>query len=100
MSLRHLMGKVLRASLGAMPLEVRNHVFRIASEYASRVERQRFGLSSVDGALAIVKENGFLPSAIRKRPAESNLMTTFAPRSTVQMLSCESTRTVCANKNP
>jgi FkbM family methyltransferase len=64
MSLQHLMGKVLRTSLGALPRDVRNHVFRIACEYASRKERHLFGLSSVDGALEIVKENGFRPSAV------------------------------------
>jgi FkbM family methyltransferase len=63
-SLQHLLGKILRTSLGGAPIEVRNHVFRIASEYASRIERQRFGLSSLDGALEIVKENGFRPKAI------------------------------------
>ena len=40
------------------------------------------------------------PIVIRRGRSGSNLMTMFDPSSTTQMLSCRSTRTVCANTNP
>ena len=40
--------------------------------------------------------SGFLPSTIASRPSGSNFTTMFEPASTIQTLSCGSTRTCCA----
>ena len=44
--------------------------------------------------------SGLRPSSISTFPSGLNLVTMFEPSSTVQMLSCASTRTECANSKP
>ena len=58
------MGRGLRRSLSALPADVRDHLFRITSQYASVGEIHRSCLQSIEGALELVKENGFRPRAI------------------------------------
>jgi hypothetical protein len=64
LSLRRVMGRVLRRSLSALPVDVRDLFFRITSEQASVRASHQSCLSSVQGALELAKDNGFRPRAI------------------------------------
>jgi FkbM family methyltransferase len=64
LSLRRVIGRALRRSLSALPVDVRDLFFRITSEQASVRAAHLSCLSSVQGALELAKENGFRPRAI------------------------------------
>jgi FkbM family methyltransferase len=64
LSLRRMMSRALRGTLSALPSDVRDHLFRIASEHASVRATHQSSLSTVEGALELAKDNGFRPRAI------------------------------------
>jgi FkbM family methyltransferase len=57
-------GGVLRAALSRLPVGVRDDAFRLACDYASPAYKHRMGLSSLEGALDLVRRNGFQPATI------------------------------------
>ncbi|HTS48431.1 MAG TPA: FkbM family methyltransferase [Bryobacteraceae bacterium] len=57
-------GPVLRKMVAGLPPTARDHLFMVLSQYATPVGKQRLGTSSIEGGLALAKENGFEPAHI------------------------------------